>query len=147
MEKQPNQQRSGLDIGFRVFKADTTNMKEVYYTPAQYSQDLLKGLESNIKEDRTDMDLLYACLIDWGLPLSLPQQTETIDGVTVHTVNNGDLVACFANNIPESTIRTIASRKPLRVVFRDSSFASAPEKINVTEIFKTITPDTSVKVM
>src|SRR5574344_1701799 len=135
MEKQPNQQRNGLDIGFRVLKADTTNMKEVYYTPAKYSQDLLKSLESNIKEDRTDMDLLYACLLDWGLPLSMPHTHEKIDGFTVHTYNDGDLIACFEERISEKAIREIANRKPLRAVFRDSSFNSSPEKINVFEIF------------
>ena len=136
-----------LDIGFRVFKVDDSNMKDVYYSAEETSQKMLAGLESNIKEDRTDMDLLYGCLLDWGLPLSLPHTSETIDGVTVHTVNNGDLIACFNADIPESAIRTIAQRKPLRAVFRDSSFATSPEKINVTEIFKTISPTTGVKVI
>lgn len=138
---------SELDIGFRVFKVDDSNMKDVYYSAEETSQKMLAGLESNIKEDRTDMDLLYGCLLDWGLPLSLPHTSETIDGVTVHTVNNGDLIACFNADIPESAIRTIAQRKPLRAVFRDSSFATSPEKINVTEIFKTISPTTGVKVI
>lgn len=122
-------------------------MKDVYYSAEETSQKMLSGLESNIKDDRTDMDLLYGCLLDWGLPLSLPHTSETIDGVTVHTVNNGDLIACFNADIPESAIRTIAQRKPLRAVFRDSSFATSPEKINVTEIFKTISPTTGVKVI
>jgi len=138
---------SELDIGFRVFKVDDSNMKDVYYSAEETSQKMLSGLESNIKDDRTDMDLLYGCLLDWGLPLSLPHTSETIDGVTVHTVNNGDLIACFNADIPESAIRTIAQRKPLRAVFRDSSFATSPEKINVTEIFKTISPTTGVKVI
>ena len=92
------------------------------------------------------MDLLYGCLLEWGLPLSLPQKTEQIEGCTIHTVNDGDLIACFDNDIPESVIRVIAKRKPLRVVFRDSSFASSPA-INVEEIFKLIAPGTSVKVI
>lgn len=136
-----------LDIGFRVFKLDDTNMKDVYYGAAEYTQTLLDDMTSNIKEGRTDMDLLYGCLLEWGLPLSLPQKTEQIEGCTVHTVNDGDLIACFDNDIPESVIREIAKRKPLRVVFRDSSFASSPAKINVEEIFKLIAPGTSVKVI
>ena len=136
-----------LDVGFRVFKLDDSNMKDVYYSADGYSQDMLDTLISNIKEDRTDLDLLYGCLLEWGVELSLPHSSETIDGVTVHTVNNGDLIACFDPNIPESAIRAIAKRQPLRAVFRDSSFASAPQKINVEEIFKLLSPATTVKVI
>lgn len=130
-----------LDIGFRVLKLDDTNMKDVYYAPDDYDQGMLAGLESNIKDDRTDLDLLFGCLIDWGLPLSLPYKSEQIDGCTVHTYNDGDLIACFDTNIPESVVKEIAQRKPLRAVFRDSGFASSPEKINVFEIFKLYMPE------
>ena len=130
-----------LDIGFRVLKLDDTNMKDVYYAPDDYDQNMLAGLESNIKDDRTDLDLLFGCLIDWGLPLSLPYKSEQIDGCTVHTYNNGDLIACFDAIIPESVVKEIAKRKPLRAVFRDSGFASSPEKINVFEIFKLYMPE------
>ena len=130
-----------LDIGFRVLKLDDTNMKDVYYAPDDYDQNMLAGLESNIKDDRTDLDLLFGCLIDWGLPLSLPYKSEQIDGCTVHTYNDGDLIACFDANIPESVVKEIAQRKPLRAVFRDSGFASSPEKINVFEIFKLYMPE------
>ena len=130
-----------LDVGFRVFKLDDTNMKDVYYSAEQYSQQMLADLESNIKDDRTDLDLLFGCLIDWGLPLSMPYKSEKIDGCTVHTYNDGDLIACFDENIPESVIKEIAKRKPLRAVFRDSGFASSPEKINVFEIFKLYMPE------
>jgi adenine-specific DNA-methyltransferase len=99
---------------------------------------------SNIKEDRTDLDLLYGVLLDWGLPLSLKHEIEEIDGVTVHTYDQNSLVACFAEKVPEAVIRKIADRQPLRVVFRDSSFASSPEKINVEEIFKLLAPNTSM---
>ena len=136
-----------LDIGFRVLKLDDTNMKDVYYAPDDYDQGMLAGLESNIKDDRTDLDLLFGCLIDWGLPLSLPYKSEKIDGCTVHTYNDGDLIACFDANIPESVVKEIAKRKPLRAVFRDSGFASSPEKINVFEIFKLYAPDTGIKVL
>ena len=130
-----------LDIGFRVLKLDDTNMKDVYYAPDDYDQGMLAGLESNIKDDRTDLDLLFGCLIDWGLPLSLPYKSEQIDGCTVHTYNDGDMIACFDANIPESVVKEIAKRKPLRAVFRDSGFASSPEKINVFEIFKLYMPE------
>ena len=130
-----------LDIGFRILKLDDTNMKDVYYAPDDYDQGMLAALESNIKDDRTGLDLLFGCLIDWGLPLSLPYKSEQIDGCTVHTYNDGDLIACFDANIPESVVKEIAQRKPLRAVFRDSGFASSPEKINVFEIFKLYMPE------
>lgn len=136
-----------FDDGFRVLKLDDTNMKDVYYAAGDYTQDLVSMLESNVKSDRTDLDLLFGCLIEWGLPLSLPYTSEKIEGCTVHTYNDGDLIACFDENVPESVIKTIAKRKPLRAVFRDSSFASSPEKINVGEIFKLLAPDTRVKVI
>ena len=130
-----------LDIGFRVLKLDDSNLKDVYYAPDDYDQGMLADLESNIKDDRTDLDLLFGCLIDWGLPLSLPYKSEQIDGCTVHTYNDGDLIACFDANIPESVVKEIAKRRPLRAVFRDSGFASSPEKINVFEIFKLYMPE------
>lgn len=136
-----------LDVGFRILKLDTTNMNNVYYAAGDYTQDLVSMLESNVKPDRTDLDLLFGCLLDWGLPLSFPYTSETIDGCMVHTYNDGDLIACFDENVPESVIKTIAKRQPLRAVFRDSSFASSPEKINVGEIFKSLAPDTRVKVI
>lgn len=136
-----NSPNSKLDIGFRVLKLDSTNMKDVYYAPCDYDQDFLHQLESNIKDDRTDLDLLFGCLIEWGLPLSLPYKFEQIDGCTVHTYNDGDLIACFDANVPESVVKEIAKRKPLRAVFRDSGFASSPEKINVFEIFKLYMPE------
>ena len=136
-----NSPNSKLDIGFRVLKLDSTNMKDVYYAPCDYDQDFLHQLKSNIKDDRTDLDLLFGCLIEWGLPLSLPYKSEQIDGCTVHTYNDGDLIACFDANVPESVVKEIAKRKPLRAVFRDSGFASSPEKINVFEIFKLYMPE------
>ena len=136
-----------LDIGFRVLKLDDSNMNDVYYTPSDYTQDMLAKMENNIKSDRTDMDLLFGCLLDWGLPLSMPHTHEKIDGFSVHTYNGGDLIACFAEHISEKAIREIAGRKPLRAVFRDSSFTSSPQKINVFELFKLLAPETKVKVI
>ena len=136
-----------LDVGFRVLKLDDSNMNDVYYSPAEYSQDLLSMLESNVKSDRSDLDLLFGCLLEWGLPLSLPYSSEQIEGCTVHNYNDGDLIACFEEDVPDSVIKEIAKRQPLRAVFRDSSFANSPSKINVEEIFKLMAPDTRVKVI
>lgn len=136
-----------LDIGFRVFKLADSNMNDVYYSAGEYTQDLLTMLESNVKSDRTDLDLLFGCLLEWGLPLSMPYKSEQIEGCTVHTYNDGDLIACFEENIPDTVIKEIARRQPLRAVFRDSSFNGSPAKINVGEIFKMLAPDTRVKVI
>ena len=136
-----------VDIGFRVFKVDDTNMKDVYYSADEYNQDNLFNMVSNIKEDRTDLDLLFGCLLEWGIPISMPYTSEQMEGCTVHTYNDGDLIACFDENVPETLIKEIAKRKPLRAVFRDSSFADSPSKINVFEIFKLLAPDTSVRVI
>lgn len=136
-----------FDSGFRVLKLDDSNMNDVYFSPAEYNQNLLSMLESNVKLDRTDLDLLFGCLLEWGLPLSLPYSSEQIEGCTVHNYNDGDLIACFDENIPDSVIKEIAKRQPLRAVFRDSSFANSPSKINVGEIFKLMAPDTRVKVI
>lgn len=136
-----------LDIGFRVLKLSDSNMNDVYYGVNEYEQGMLSLLELNIKPDRTDLDLLFGCLLEWGLPLSLPYSSETIEGCTVHNYNDGDLIACFDENVPESVIKAIAKKRPLRAVFRDSSFANSPSKINVGEIFKMLAPDTRVKVI
>ena len=130
-----------IDVGFRVLKLDGSNMKDVYYAADEYKQSDLFDMISNIKDDRTDLDLLFGCLLDWGLPLSMPYTSEKIAGCIVHTYNNGDLIACFDENIPESVVKEIARRKPLRAVFRDSGFASSPSKINVFEIFKLYMPE------
>lgn len=122
-------------------------MTDIYYSPDEYSQDMLERMESNVKTDRNDLDLLFSCLLEWGLPLSLPYSSEEIEGYTVHNYNNGDLIACFEENISDSVVKKIAKKQPLRAVFRDSSFANSPAKINVGEIFKLLAPDTRVKVI
>lgn len=139
--KAEHPQMTGLDVGFRVLKLADSNMKDVYYAADAYEQRNLLDLVSNIKEDRTALDLFFGCLLDWGLPLSLPYRSEQIDGCTVHTYNDGDLIACFDENIPESVVKAIAKRKPLRAVFRDAGFADSPAKINVFEIFKCYLPE------
>lgn len=136
-----------LDVGFRVLKLDESNMNDVYYSAGEYTQGMLSMLESNVKPDRNALDLLFGCLLEWGLPLSMPYTSEQIEGCTIHTYNEGDLVACFDENIPDSVIKAIAKRQPLRAVFRDSGFNSSPSKINVGELFKMLAPDTSVRVI
>ena len=136
-----------LDIGFRVFRVDSSNMRDVFYKPEEFTQTMLGETVSNIKPDRTDLDLLYACLLDCGVPIHLPHTTTTVDGCTIHNVDNGALMACFDEHIPHSVIRAMAAEAPLQVIFRDSAFAADADKINVTEIFKNLSPDTKVRVI
>ena len=136
-----------LDIGFRVFRVDESNMKNVYYHPEEVTQLMLGETVSNIKEDRTDLDLLYACLLDWGVEINLPHTSTQVAGCTVHNVDNGALAACFDKAVPRAVVEYMANLQPLRAVFRDSAFATDAEKINVTEIFKNLSPDTKVKVI
>lgn len=135
----------GLDIGFRVLKVDTSNMKEVYYKPDVLQKDDLFAHIDNIKKDRTPEDLLFQVLLDWGVDLSLPIERESIDGKTVFFVDQNALAACFDTGITEDMVKKLAARKPLRVVFRDSGFSRDAVKINVEQIFKLLSPDTEVK--
>lgn len=136
-----------LDIGFRVLKVDSTNMKDVYYKPDEYNQGFLDEMVSNIKEDRSDLDLLFACLLEWGLPLTKSYELEEIHGKKIHNYDRGALVACFEDNINEEIVKEIAKKEAEIVVFRDSSFKTSADKINVEEIFKELSPDTSIKIM
>jgi len=125
-----------LDIGFRVFKCESSNYKDVAFAPKDYTQEMLAGLLDNIKEDRTDLDLLFDCMLRWGVELSMPLSSQKVDGCTIHNVNDGDLVACFDGNVTEKVIEAIAELSPVRVVFRDSSFNEAAKKMNLFELFK-----------
>lgn len=136
-----------LDTGFRVLRVDSTNMNDVAIEPNLLEQNFLGELESNIKADRTDLDLLFACLLAWGLPLDRKHESEDYHGFTIHSYNEGDLIACFDENISEEAIKYMAQKEPLRVVFRDSCFESSQDKINVEEIFKIFTPDTDIRVL
>lgn len=127
---------SNVDTGFRVFKCDSSNMKDVYFAPKDYDQQMLFDLEDNIKEDRTDLDLLFDCMLRWGVELSLPLSSKKVGACTIHNVNDGDLVACFDGKITDEVIDAIAEMNPLRVVFRDSSFTEASQKMNLFELFK-----------
>ena len=125
-----------LDTGFRVFKCESSNYKDVAFAPKDYTQDMLAGLLDNIKEDRTDLDLLFDCMLRWGVELSMPLSSQKVDGCTIHNVNDGDLVACFDGNVTEKVIDAIAALSPVRVVFRDSSFNEAANKMNLFELLK-----------
>ena len=135
------------DIGFRVFRVDEGCRKEVLYPPEEISQPLIGQTVSNIREDRTDLDLLYACLLDQGLGIHLPHTSRVVGGCTVHRVDGGVLAACFDAGVPDTVIRDIAASRPQWAVFRDSAFASDAAKINVTEIFKSLSPGTRVQVL
>ena len=134
-----------LDIGFRVLKIDSSNMKEVFYAPDAVAQDQLFDQVNNIREDRTAEDLLFQVLLDWGVDLSLPITKESIDGKTVYFVDGDALAACFDEGVSEDFVKLLAKREPLRVVFRDAGFATDSVKINVEQIFKLMSPSTEVK--
>ncbi len=134
-----------IDIGFRVLKIDTSNLKDVYYAPDLVKQDQLTLHTDNIKEDRTPEDLLFQVLLDWGVDLALPIEQQKIASKIVFFVDGNALAACFDQNITEDLVKELAKRKPLRAVFRDSSYASDSTKINVTQIFKLLSPETEVK--
>lgn len=124
------------DKGFRVFRLDEGNYEDVKRSPKEFKQDQLDLFLNNIKTDRNDLDLLFGCMLDWGVQLSLPMTQEVVDGKTVYTVNDGDLVACFAENVSEDVVKAMAEKMPLRVIFRDSCFAQDADKINIYETFK-----------
>lgn len=136
-----------LDVGFRVLKLDSSNMKDVFYRPSELTIDLLAGLESNIKEDRTPFDLLFQVMLELGKPLSAKIEEKTIAGKNIYVVDENDLIACFDENITEEVVKTIAQMKPLYVVFRDNSFASDTVATNFDQIFATYSPDTTRKVL
>ncbi len=136
-----------LDLGFRVLKVDTSNMKDVFYRPDQLSQaDLFESVD-NVKPDRTTDDLLFQVLVDWGVDLTLPIRRETLQGKTVFFVDDNALVACFDQGISEELVKELAKAEPLRVVFRDNGFASDALKINVEQIFRQLSPSTEVRTL
>ena len=125
-----------LDTGFRVFRVDSSNYEEVERAPKEWNQDQLELFLNNIKSDRTDLDLLFGCMLDWGVQLSLPMTTEEVEGKKIYIVNEGDLVACFADKVTDNVVRAMAEKQPLRVIFRDSCFERDADKINIYETFK-----------
>lgn len=125
-----------IDTGFRVFRLDESNYEEVSISPNDYQQDQLNLFADNIKQDRTDLDLLFGAMLAWGVTLDLPMTQEEVDGCTIYTVNDGDLVACFTERITDNVVAAMADKTPLRVLFRDSCFAQDDQKINIYEQFK-----------
>lgn len=125
-----------LDTGFRVFRLNDSNYENVEHSPKDWNQDQLDLFLNNIKADRSELDLLFGCMLDWGVKLSLPMTQEQVDGKTIYTVNEGDLVACFAENVTENVVKAMAEKMPLRVIFRDSCFDKDADKINIYETFK-----------
>ncbi|MGD9901728.1 MAG: site-specific DNA-methyltransferase [Spirochaetales bacterium] len=138
---------ANIDYGFRTYKLDETNMKDVFYNPTKLKQFMISGLESNIKEDRTSEDLLAQVMLELGLTLDLPMEEKQIENKTVHFVAGNSLVACFENNLSRQLIEEIAKEQPLRVVFKDGAFTSDSERINLEETFKNLSPNTTVKVL
>jgi adenine-specific DNA-methyltransferase len=138
-----------LDVGFRVLKIDTSNMAEVYYRPDELEQKDLAGHVDNVKPDRSAEDLLFQVLLDWGVDLGLPIVRESIVGREVFFVDVNALAACFVKDggVDEAFVKELAKRKPLRVVFRDAGFANDNARINVEQIFKTLSPDTEVRTL
>ncbi|MDD5814729.1 MAG: hypothetical protein PUD36_00610 [Bacteroidales bacterium] len=127
-----------LDTGFRVFRLDEGNYEDVTKAPSEYDQQQLSLFMNNIKRDRTDLDLLFGCMLDWGVQLSLPMKQEEVAGITIYTVNDGEMVACFAEGVTTDVVRTMAEKKPERVIFRDSCFLKDADKINIYETFKQV---------
>ena len=136
-----------IDTGFRVLKCDTSNMKEVYYNPAEYEASLFSSLEDNIKEDRTPEDLLFQVMLDLGVLLSSKIEETTIAGKKVFNVEDNYLIACFDSDVTEETIKAIAKQKPYYFVMRDSSMANDSVATNFDQIFATYSPDTVRKVL
>ena len=134
--KEEHPEAKDLDIGFRVFKCDESNYKNVAFAPKDYKQEELDMLLDNIKEERTGLDLLFDCMLRWGLELSLPYTEQKVDKCTIYDVDEGNLVACFDGEVTEAVIDAIAQANPVRVVFRDSSFTEAAQKMNLFELFK-----------
>ena len=134
--KEEHPEAKDLDTGFRVFRVDESNFENVERTPKEYNQDQLELFLNNVKSDRNDLDLLFGCMLDWGVKLSLPMSSEEVDGKMIYTVNDGDLVACFAEKVTDSVVKAMADKQPLRVIFRDSCFEQDADKINIYETFK-----------
>lgn len=147
IKNENGEKAKNLDIGFRVFKVDSSNMKDVYYKPEEYSQNLLGDLQDNIKPDRTALDLLFQVMLELGKPLSAKITQKAIAGKSVFNVDDGDLIACFEDNITAETVTEIAKAKPNNAVFRDSGLSSDSVAANFEQIFATYSPNTKRKVL
>lgn len=134
--KEEHPEATDLDTGFRVFRLDESNFEDVERTPKDWNQYQLDLFLNNVKSDRDDLDLLFGCMLNWGVQLSLPMTTEEVDGKKIYIVNDGDLVACFDDKVTDNVVRAMAEKQPLRVIFRDSCFEQDADKINIYETFK-----------
>jgi len=137
-------ENKSLDVGFRVLKIDSSNMKDIYYQPEQYDKSMLDHMVSHIKEDRTAEDLLFQVMLDWGIELSLPIERKIIDGSEVYFVAGNTLVACF-DKFTMNILDEIAKIKPLRVVSTELAIVHDQDKTNIKERFKQLSPDTEVR--
>lgn len=146
-DKKDQEEIEDLDIGFRVLKADSSNMKDVYYTPRSTEQSFLESLEENIKEDRSPEDLLFQVMLDLGIPLSSKISIEKLEGKEVYLVEDGFLMACFDGDLGEEVVQAIAQRKPYYAVFRDASMGSDSLASNFDQIFATTSPETVRRVL
>ena len=133
------------DIGFRVLKVDTSNMRDVYYRPDEIKQPELLDMVDNVKGDRTDEDLLFQVLLDWSVDLTLPIRREIVQGKTVFFVDDDALIACFDKDLTELLVSELAGYKPLRLVLRDNGLISDATKINIKQIFRQLSPTTEVR--
>ena len=136
-----------LDVGFRVFKIDSSNMDDIYFQPLEVQQQDMIRMINNVKTDRTALDLLFGCLLEWGLPIDLPITKRTDLGNDTYDVDGGRIIASFDSNVGDAAVKAIANEKPDFAIFRDLSFNNSAAKINVGEIFKAISPNTQVKVL
>lgn len=136
IKEDPKNKDKKIDTGFRVLRVDSSNMEEVYFEPAELKQKDLFSQENSVKSDRTELDLLFGCMVDWGVELSYPLRKEEVAGRLLHIVNEGSLVACFDKDINLEAIRYIASMKPQRTIFRESCFATDADKLNIYEQLK-----------
>ena len=136
IKEDPENKNKDLDTGFRVLRVDSSNMEEVYFEPVELMQQDLLTQEESVKYDRTELDLLFGCMVDWGVKLSYPLRKEEVVGKLLHIVNEGSLVACFDKDINLEAIRYIASMKPQRTIFRESCFATDADKLNIYEQLK-----------
>lgn len=145
-KEQPDKAKD-LDLGFRAFRVDESNFRDVSVTPSEMVQGNLLESVDNIREDATALDLLFQVMLAWGSRLSLKISEQKLEDNTIYSVDEGSLIACFDDRITEETIRALAQQKPQRAVFKDTSFTHSADKINLTQIFKEVSPETQVKVV
>ena len=146
-KKLKEETKADIDYGFRAYKIDSSNMKDVYYKPSDLNQKQLNMFETNIKDDRTSEDLLTQVILDLGLTLDLKIEEKNILNNKVYFVDQNSLISCFDDNVDINIIDEICKIKPLKVVFKDSSFKNDNDKINVEERIKKLSPETEINIL